>query len=331
MASLPAGVDSPRVYASLITNLNYLPGLLTLHHSLRAARSAFPFVALYTASLPPAGLAALAARGIPTLLVPSVRPASARDFSASSDPRFDDTWTKLVVFSLTQFSRVVLLDCDMLVRQNMDELMDVDLADADPPSSPPSPSSSPSSSPSYVLAAGHACVCNPLKKPHYPPEWTPANCAFTAQHPSPLLAQSTAPLPPSTSSPSSFNAGLNSGLLVLRPSAALYAQITAYMDLHAAEFTFPDQDLLSRLFRGRWRPLPYVYNALKTMRADAVHAPIWRDDRVKNVHYILHPKPWDEIDGDGVWRGQDELHRWWADANEERRREERGRGITDGM
>jgi len=22
-----------------------------------------------------------------------------------------------------------------------------------------------------VFAAGHACVCNPLKKPHYPKDW----------------------------------------------------------------------------------------------------------------------------------------------------------------
>ncbi|KAJ4302378.1 hypothetical protein N0V88_002522 [Collariella sp. IMI 366227] len=43
------------------------------------------------------------------------------------DPRFRDCFTKLAAFSLTGYSRIVLLDADMLVLRNMDELMDVPL------------------------------------------------------------------------------------------------------------------------------------------------------------------------------------------------------------
>jgi hypothetical protein len=54
----------------------------------------------------------------------------------------------------------VQLDSDMLVMQNMDELMEMEL---DPPSL--------EGKGKKVFAAGHACVCNPLKKPHYPKDW----------------------------------------------------------------------------------------------------------------------------------------------------------------
>ncbi|KAG5981507.1 hypothetical protein E4U54_006637 [Claviceps lovelessii] len=103
------------------------------------------------------------------------------------------------------------------------------------------------------------------------------------------------------------------------------------MDSHGERYTFPDQDLLADLYAGRWVALPYVYNALKTMRREGVHAPIWRDESVKNVHFILSPKPWDEVDEAGVWAGGDETHRWWVDANARRIKDERELGLLDGV
>lgn len=91
---------------------------------------------------------------------------------------------------------------------------------------------------------------------------------------------------------------------------------------------FADQSLLSDLFRGCWVPLPYIYNALKTLRWEGVHKEIWRDDKVKNIHYILSPKPWDELDESGEWKGTDETHVWWVKANKERLREEAEKGIV---
>jgi lipopolysaccharide biosynthesis glycosyltransferase len=49
-------------------------------------------------------------------------------------------------------------------------------------------------------------------------------------------------------------------------------------------YRFPDQDALAAIFRGKWLPLPYVYNALKTLRV--AHKPLWNDDAVKNIHYM---------------------------------------------
>ena len=92
------------------------------------------------------------------------------------------------------------------------------------------------------------------------------------------------------------------------------------------EYDFADQSLLSDLFKGRWVALPYIYNALKTLRD--VHRPIWREERVKNIHYILSPKPFEEEETD---KAMPETHRWWWQVNSERLRMEKKVGIHDGF
>lgn len=61
---------------------------------------------------------------------------------------------KLQPFGLVEYERVVQLDSDMLVLENMDELMTLPL----------NPDTA-------VFAASHACTCNPFNKAHYPEDW----------------------------------------------------------------------------------------------------------------------------------------------------------------
>jgi alpha-N-acetylglucosamine transferase len=142
----------------LITNTKYLSGLLALDYSLKKQKSAYPLVALYTDSFPEEGHRALDRRGVAKQRVQYLLPATHKDFT--NDPRFYDCWSKLTPFSLTEYERVIQLDSDMLVLKNMDELMELEL---DPPSL--------QGKGDRVFAASHACVCNPLKKPHYPKNW----------------------------------------------------------------------------------------------------------------------------------------------------------------
>ena len=306
-------VDSAKVWTTLITNTDYLSGLLTLDYSLKLAGSKYPLVALYTDSFPKEGHAALDARGIPKKSIPYLLPKTAKDFS--NDPRFYDCWSKLTPFSLIEYERVVQLDSDMLCLQNMDELMDIPL---DPVSE--------AGKGKRVFAASHACVCNPLKKPHYPRDWVPENCAFTSQHGEPEKAQTEGA--PST-------AGLampNGGLQVVVPSAEAYDAISSALGSEATTaYEFSDQSLLGDVFNGRWVGIPYIYNALKTLRWNGVHDAIWRDDKVKNVHYILSPKPWDENDDDKKKEGRDGSNQWWWDINSKRLAEEKKNGIEDGF
>jgi len=73
-------------------------------------------------------------------------------------------------------------------------------------------------------------------------------------------------------------------------------------------FSFPDQDLLAAYFNGKWKPLSWCYNALKTLRV--IHKPLWRDDEIRCLHYILHDKPWHQRKLEGDYA---ELNEWWWD------------------
>lgn len=147
------------------------------------------------------------------------------------------------------------------------------------------------------------------------------NCAFTSQHSDPHLAQEEG-----AQMKGKINM-LNSGLLVAVPSQAVYDAILSKMEDHEAlqKYDFPDQALLSDVFENRWAVLPYVYNALKTLRWPDVHSEIWRDDRVKNVHYILSPKPWNQKPDDK----KDETELWWHATQKERKQKEKDVGIVD--
>ncbi|EMT72724.1 hypothetical protein FOC4_g10004201 [Fusarium odoratissimum] len=267
----------PKVWATLVTNNDYLKGVLALNYRLRCVKSKYPLLVLYTSTLSQASVDCLKRRSIATFQVPRLAPTTAKEYT--DDPRFNECWTKLISFSLTDYSRIVLLDSDMLPLQNMDELMDLDL---DLPA---------------VSGSGDA-------------------------HASPEVAQTTG------ADISTGLGKLNSGLLVINPSKAIFDQVVTKMNEAGLDYQFPDQDLLADVFQGRWVALPYIYNALKTMREPAVHGAIWRDDKVKNVHYILSPKPWDELGPDGTWKGDKPIHKWWIDAYKSMRAEEKALGVS---
>ena len=126
--------------------------------------------------------------------------------------------------------------------------------------------------------------------------------------------------------PASAGLGIpNGGLQVVAPSQKIYDLIIENLKSPStANYEFADQSLLGDLFSGRWVALPYTYNALKTLRD--CHQPIWRDNEVKNVHYILD-KPWDH-------KSQDEqhfTHDWWHDINADRLAAEEKQGVADGF
>ena len=180
--------------------------------------------------------------------VEPIRPAEHLD-DHYANSRFAEVWTKLAVWRLTEFERVVFLDADMLVTQHMDELFSLDLAGG-------------------AIAACHACRCNPNRIPSYPVDWTPQNCAYT----------------PGADVPDKY---LNGGLLVLEPDEAVFGDMLKTLaevdDL--SRYPFAEQDFLNEYYDGRWLPLPYVYNALKTL--PFVHPSLWDPAAVKNIHFII--------------------------------------------
>ncbi|KAH9982434.1 glycosyltransferase family 8 protein [Lactifluus volemus] len=273
-------MSTKAAYVSLLTKDSYLAGALTLHYSFKSVQSQYPLILLTTPSLPRATKDALIRHNIQFREIQPLQPEHGHVL-AELDERFADTWSKLRAFELVEYDRVVLLDSDMIVMRNMDELMELDL-------------------PPDWIAAAHVCACNPRKLAHYPKDWIPENCAYTSiVHP----GGHTQPASIEPSSPRPYTL-LNSGLVVITPSAALAGSIVHFLRTSplVPTFSFPDQDLLATFFQGRWKPLPWVYNALKTLRV--IHKNLWRDEEVRCLHYILPDKPWKA-------RVQEEMDRWW--------------------
>lgn len=245
-------------WVTLLTQPDYLIGVKALHHSLKQSATRWPLIVMTTEAISLSDCEDLQAEGC---IIHHVEPLYPRDDLDQhyASAQFGEVWTKLRAWQLTEYERVVFLDADMLVLQNMDELFTLDLGDD-------------------LLAACHACRCNPNKIASYPASWQPEFCHYTWQE-------------RGEPAPANVDYYLNGGFLVLKPDNHLFEQlserIAAIDDLSAYQFS--EQDLLNEFFADRWKPLSYIYNALKTLPFQ--HSQLWQEDEVKNLHYIL-AKPW---------------------------------------
>ncbi|KAI8058004.1 nucleotide-diphospho-sugar transferase [Syncephalis plumigaleata] len=256
-------------WATLLTRDTYLDGTRVLYRSLQDSSTRYPLVVLYTDTLSQASVDCLRRDGAPVkrieLITDNDMPLPKADDYLWS--HYQDIWTKLRVWQLTEYDRVCFLDSDMVVLRNMDEVFDMEIGGAT----------------GFDIAAAHACTCNPLKIKGYPSTWTPDNCAFSRQRNVPADEQA--------SSSGLHVTYFNTGFIVLAPSENEFQSIlnTARKITDLRSLRFVDQDLLNIHFKDRIKSMPYIYNALKTLRG--CHADIWNDDDVKCVHYILE-KPW---------------------------------------
>ncbi|MDQ2756893.1 MAG: glycosyltransferase family 8 protein [Actinomycetota bacterium] len=247
-------------WVTLLTHPSYVVGVRTLRASLQRSGTPYPLVVLLTDDIDAADRQVLQDDGCLLHVVEPLRPAKGLEGSYAN-ARFAQVWTKLAAWQLTDYERVVFLDADMLVTQNMDELFSIDL-------------------PAGAIAATHACRCNPNRIASYPASWTPQNCFYThcrgLEH---------------TSEPAVVDSYLNGGFLVLAPDDAVYEQMLqqlAQLD-DLTSYPFAEQDFLNEFYEGRWVPMPYIYNALKTLAFQ--HPSLWDLADVKNIHYIID-KPW---------------------------------------
>lgn len=310
---------SPKfAWVTLLTRPSYLPGVITLAYSLSAHATAYPLVVLITPTLPQSCIRALELESThnPLLIIHPIQPLLLPNTRTTTliAARFEDTWTKLRAFELTSYQTCVFLDADLIIYKNMDEIFDFELP-AD-----------------NWIAATQSCVCNLDHDSWAPKNWTRENCPYTPlRHPAALEKATLIPL---GAAPPDTYALLNGGVFLYHPSEVLWKAMHDHFltSPELSTFQFPDQDFLASVFCSRWRPLPWKYNALKTMRQ--WHTNIWRDEEVKGLHYIVD-KPWENrvaSDGIGGHLGRDgETHSWWWNVWREWRsqREDELRSILD--
>ncbi|RHZ74792.1 hypothetical protein Glove_219g83 [Diversispora epigaea] len=264
--------SSKKTWVTLLTTKSYLKGVQCLVKSLTRVNSVYPLVVLIpniqNTDLTKDDFELLNnMNNVNTQEIEIINPLNHQERQEHKYiwDYYKYLWTKIRVWELIEYEKAIFLDADMLLLKNIDELMNFSLSEG-------------------MLAAAHACTCNPRKIPTYPAHWIPENCAYTKGPQAPESAD----MPPKTSPLSYFN----SGLLVLIPSIKTFNKIYNHLINHPnkQKLHFADQDLLNEVFENNWKPLPYTYNALKTLKS--CHALMWQDRSIRNIHYILNDKPW---------------------------------------
>lgn len=301
-------------WITLITKPSYLPGALILARTLHTQKSLYPLLIQYTSSLGSDAIETLqqeaaVAQNIILEEVSLLIPRRDQENVGSVADRFKDTFTKLRAFQAYEhnFTKCIFLDADMAVFNNPDDAFDTDLPSSD------------------WLGANHACVCNLDKDPWAPDEWNADNCAYTPLKSSDLVA------PKIRSSDRPTYKILNSGMFLFHPSEQLWLSMLDYFNSSdkLKGYQFPDQDFLADFFVGRWQPMSWKYNAIKTMRY--WHPNIWSDEKVVVLHYIVD-KPWSKRvndDGTAGYLGRDGVtHSWWWALYEEWRQARSCGGLT---
>jgi alpha-N-acetylglucosamine transferase len=119
--------DSKHAWVTLLTRPSYLAGVIILAHTLQKYQTKYPLIVLVTDTLPEQCITALEAEGQRTnqLHVHKVDPLLPLENVNLIAARFEDTWTKLRVFELITYDKIVFLDADMMICRNMDSLFNI--------------------------------------------------------------------------------------------------------------------------------------------------------------------------------------------------------------
>lgn len=114
------------MYYTYVTVLNgeaYYPGLCALYYSLKRVRSQYGLTVLIPDTSSDRLREKLKSLGVSTLEVPLLE-LNKEMHNANPMAHWSNTFFKLQIFNLTQFDKIVYLDLDMIVLQNIDDLFE---------------------------------------------------------------------------------------------------------------------------------------------------------------------------------------------------------------
>lgn len=112
-------------YVTMSTNDLFIPGTVTVVKSLKMSGTSYPICCMVSDEVSEENKQTLESLGCEVLVVPKIHSTS----SGEEGDRFEIgknwlTFTKLNVFNLLQFDKVVYVDADCIVLQNIDEMFE---------------------------------------------------------------------------------------------------------------------------------------------------------------------------------------------------------------
>ena len=118
-------MEANRAYITVLSNDEYLIGVLCLNQSLKNVKSKYPLVVLVNDKVSKQAKEVLGENKIETVEVKSFKlPDWIIERNKMKHANWSNTFEKLSIFELTEFDKLVFLDSDMFVRNNIDELFE---------------------------------------------------------------------------------------------------------------------------------------------------------------------------------------------------------------
>jgi lipopolysaccharide biosynthesis glycosyltransferase len=290
-------------YVTMVTTAKYVIGAEVLGKCLKSVGTSRQMVALIDTSLPPHISQRLRRVGWDTRAIQHVQ--NPNEDKVKSRPWFNTTFSKLHVFGMEEFDVVVFLDADLLVTRNIDELFDVgatlgeemhnhhmDITTADPQTK-------------HGQASSDRNAKNPHTTTNTPPAQNDKSSSPTGQMLS-VLPFAAAPevFPPDT---------FNSGVLVVRPSLAVYR---ALVDATATVASYDGSDQVNVSFsftRTHIHTYMHTHRASKATFAVHTHTHTHiHTHRSLNsifIHTHTHIQTYTQGFLNNVFRG------WWNSSN----------------
>ena len=228
-----------------------------LFHSLQRVQTTKKFVVMYR-NVSEANIRRLQAFGVE--LVPNL-PHDIIMLSSDKDmeERDQKLMSKLRVWELVQYTKIVQMDSDMVVLRNIDELFRM-------PAVAACPMSDNDEKILFFQRAGPALsdfIRLDDKGPDLDllPNWS----------------------------------GLNSGIVVLKPSREIFKEMMAELTLYPKRVCCPSQEFVYNFFdkRGEYFRLPMVYNVRRTRQQNDPRQSELLEKYAKVYHYVHHVKPWE--------------------------------------
>ncbi|PIA40583.1 hypothetical protein AQUCO_02500352v1 [Aquilegia coerulea] len=246
---------SKRAYVTFLAgNGDYVKGVVGLAKGLRKVKSAYPLVVAMLPDVPEEHRELLRSQGcIVREIEPIYPPENQVQFAMAY---YVINYSKLRIWNFEEYSKMVYLDADIQVYENIDHLLDA--------------------TDGYFYAVMD-CFCE--KTWSHSPQYSVGYCQ---QCPDKVTWPTEMGSPPSLY--------FNAGMFVFEPSRLTFDSLIENLRITVPTL-FAEQDFLNKYFNHIYKPIPLIYNLVLAMLWR--HPENVKLDEVKVVHYCAAgSKPW---------------------------------------
>ncbi|KAJ7296722.1 hypothetical protein O6H91_08G102400 [Diphasiastrum complanatum] len=235
---------------------DYFKGAEGLAKSLRRVKSSHQLLVAVLPDVPESHRRLLRRQGCVIREIEPIMPPAGSDQCKFAMAHYVINYSKLRIWEFEDFSKLVYLDADIMVFQNMDELFDT---------------------PKGTFSAVLDCFCE--KTWSHTPQYSIGYCQQSPDSAPWVKVLGPPPKP-----------YFNAGMFVFEPSRKTFTELMQSLRSNPPT-PFAEQDFLNSIFQKIFRPIPLKYNLILAMlwrHPENVHLP-----SVKAVHYCATgSKPW---------------------------------------